>query len=93
MQMHVLDLCLQLTMAQAGDLATEDRGDLFGLADVSIQVQQALGDFFDRRPSIEDLVIAVLHLRKEQPMLTPRLLTFGFRKEGGEIGQPLLAAP
>ena len=41
-----------------------------------IQVQQALGDLLDCRPAMKDEVVAILHLREEQAVLTARLLAF-----------------
>ncbi len=41
---------------------------------------------------MEDEVVAILHLREEQPMLTPSVLAFLVRNERGERGEPLLAA-
>ena len=41
---------------------------------------------------MEDEVVAILHLREEETMLTPSLLTFFVGEEWGEGGQPLLAA-
>jgi hypothetical protein len=34
-----------------------------------------LGQFLDRRPAIENEVVAILHLSEEQTMLTAGLLT------------------
>jgi hypothetical protein len=53
--------------------AAEDGGDLLGLSDVSIQVQQSLGEFFHRRSAMEDQIVAILHLGEEQAMLTALL--------------------
>src|SRR5215470_7996404 len=91
-EIQVSDHGLQLAAIMLAHLAAEDGGDLIGLADGAIGIQEALSQSIQRSTPMEDEIVEIFHLSKEQPMLTPRLLAFGFGKEGGEIGQPLLAA-
>src|SRR5258708_26406595 len=52
------------------DPATEDDGDLVGLADCSISIKQPLPEAVQRCPATKDEIVAELDLREEQPMLT-----------------------
>src|SRR5215467_124680 len=89
-QVEIFDHRLQFTLVLFGHFAPEDRSDLVGLPDVSIQIQQPLGDFIYRCPAMEDEVVAILHLRKEKTMLASGLLAFLVRDERGERCQPFL---
>src|SRR5262244_998550 len=89
-QVEIFDHRLQFTLVLFGHFAPEDRSDLVGLPDVSIQIQQPLGDFIYRCPAMEDEVVAILHLRKEKTMLASGLLAFLVRNERGERCQPFL---
>ena len=91
-QVHVFDLGLQLAPIMLGDLATEDHGDLVGLSDRSIGIEQALAEVVQGRATMEDEVVAELDLREEQPMLAARLLSLSCGEERREARQPLLAA-
>ena len=74
------------------DPATEDDGDLVGLADCAISVKQPLPEAVQRGPAMEDEIVAELDLREKQPMLTACLLSLLRSKEGRQPRQPLLAA-
>src|SRR5258708_3388884 len=52
------------------DPATEDDGDLVGLADCSISIKQPLPEAVQRCPRTKEDIVAELDLREEQPMLT-----------------------
>jgi hypothetical protein len=91
-QVHVFDLGLQLAAMMFADPATEDHGDLVGLADRSIGIEQALPKLVQRRAAMEDEVVAELDLREEQPMLAARFLSLSRGEERGEPRQPFLAA-
>ena len=69
-----------------GDLAAKDHGDLLGLADRPIGIQQALSELIHGGAPEEDQIVAVLHLRKEQPVLAADLVTFPGGEEGSEGG-------
>ena len=43
-----------------GHFESEDRGDLLGLPDVPMQVQQPLGEFLHGCPAMQDEVVAIL---------------------------------
>src|SRR4029077_7533375 len=87
-QAHVLDLGLQLASIMLGDLATEDDGILFGLADVSSGVEQTFAEIVQRGAAAEDEVVAVLDLREEQPVLTACMFSLSCGEEGREMRQP-----
>ncbi len=91
-QIEIFDHGLQLALVLLGHFAPEDHGDLLGLADGSVQIQQSLGEFIYRGAAMEDEVVAILHLREEQPMLTSSLFAFPVCNERGERREPLLAA-
>ena len=66
----------------SADPATEDDGDLVGLADCSIGVKQPLPEVVQRCPSMKDQVVAVLDLREaadvdSPPPLAPELPELG----------------
>ena len=91
-QVHVFNLGLQLASMMSADSATEDHGDLVGLADCSIGVQQSFAELVQRRTAMKDEVVAKFDLREEQAMLTACLLSLFRSKEGCQPRQPLLAA-
>ena len=91
-QVHVFDLGLQLAAIMLADPAAEDHGDLVGLSDRAIGVEQALAEFVQRRAAPEDEVVAELDLREEQPMLAAGFLPLPGGKERREARQPFLAA-
>lgn len=91
-QVEVFDDGLQFSLILFGHFAAEDGGDLVGLPDVPIQVQQSLGEFLKGGSTMEDQVVAVLHLSEEQAMLASSLFAFLVGDERRERGQPLLTA-
>ena len=91
-QVHVFDLGLQLAPIMLADPAAEDHGDLVGLSDCAIGIEQALAEFVQCRAATEDEVVAELDLREEQPMLAAGFLPLPGGKERREARQPLLAA-
>ena len=64
-QVHVLDLGLQLAPMMFADPATEDDGDLIGLADCSSGIEQPFPEVVQRRAAAKDEVVAELDLREE----------------------------
>ena len=72
-QVHVFDLGLQLASIMLADPATEDHGELVGLPDCSIGIEQAFTEVVPCRAAMEDEVVAELDLREEQPMLAAGL--------------------
>jgi hypothetical protein len=55
---HVLDYGLQLALMALGDFAAEDGGDLVGLADGPIGVEEPLGKLVEGGATMEDQVVA-----------------------------------
>jgi hypothetical protein len=62
----------KLSLVLLGDLATEDHGDLLGLADGTIGIQQSLAELIQCGSPMEDQVVTIFNLREEEPVLTPR---------------------
>ena len=91
-QIHVFDLGLQLAPMMFADPAPEDHGDLVGLSDRSIGVEQPLAEIVQRRAAMKDEVVAELDLREEQPMLAARFRSLLCREERRQPRQPFLAA-
>jgi hypothetical protein len=91
-QVHVFDNGLQFAAILFGDPGAEDGGDLIGLADGAIGIEQTFPQPVERRAALKDEVVAEFGLRKEQPVLTACLAPFSFREERGKRGQPFLTA-
>src|SRR3984885_12694197 len=87
-QIEVLEYSLQLTAIVLGDLAAKDHGDFVGLTDGAVGVQESLPQGIEGSSAMENEIIAILDLRKEQAMLTASLSALLFRKEGSEAVQP-----
>src|ERR1700675_1157338 len=83
---------LKLPLVVLGDLATEDHGDFFRLADGTVGIQQSLAVLIQRRPTVKDQVVAIFDLCKEEPVLTARFFTFAFFEEWSQTGEPFLPA-
>jgi hypothetical protein len=58
-KVEVFDHRLQFPLVLFGHFAAEDHGDLFGLSDGSVQIQQSFSEFVDRSPAMKDGVVAV----------------------------------
>jgi hypothetical protein len=52
-----------------GDLAAEDRGNLFGLPDRSVGIQESLAELIQCGPPVKDQVVAIFYLGEEKPVL------------------------
>src|SRR5215472_1361206 len=74
----------------AGNAAAEDYGEFVRLTDGAIGIQKPLLKSIDSSATTEDEIIAVLHLRKKQPVLDAGVLSLLDREKGREAGQPLL---
>ena len=83
---------LQLSFVVFSDLATEDHGDFFRLADGAVGIQQSLAELIQCRPPVKDQVVAIFDLGEKEPVLTARFLTFAFFEEWSQTGQPFLPA-
>lgn len=91
-QIQIFDHGFQLTPILPGYPATEDGGDLVGLTNGAIGIQQTFSHRIQSGSPVEDQVVAVLDLSKEKTMLAAGVPAFCFRKERCEIRQPFLAA-
>ena len=89
-QVEIFDPCLQPALELFRHLAPKDGGDLLGLSDVPIQVQQSLGEFVNGGTAMEDEVVAILHPGEEQAMSASCLLPFLAGDKRGEGRKPLL---
>ena len=69
-KIEILDDGLKLSLVLLGDLATEDRGDLVGLADRTVGIQQSLAELIQCGPPVKDQVVTIFHLGEEEPVLT-----------------------
>src|SRR5216683_2702854 len=71
-----------------GDLAAKDHGDFVGLTDGAVGVQESLPQGIEGGSAMENEIIAILDLSKEEAMLAAGLFALLFRKEGSEAIQP-----
>lgn len=74
------------------DLAAKDDGDLVGLTDGAVGVQESIPQSIEGSSAMENEIIAILDLSKEEAMLTAGLFALLFGKEGSEAIQPLAGA-
>jgi hypothetical protein len=82
-KIEVFDHGLKLSLVVLGDLTTEDRGDLVRLADGAVGIQQSLAQLIQCGAPLKDQVVAVLHLREKEPMLTAATFAFSYRADKG----------
>lgn len=82
-QLHVLDHGLQLAPVAGGDFAAEDRRALVGLAERAVGIEQTRTQLVEGRPPRKDEVVAILHLREEEPVLAAGLPAFVLGEKRG----------
>src|SRR5580693_8734591 len=75
----------------AGDAAAEDQSEFVRLTDGAIGVEEPLLEGIDGGATMEDEIVADLHLGKKQAVLNAGLLSLLGSEKGREAGQPLLA--
>ena len=68
------------------DLATEDRGDLVGLADRPVGIQQSLPELIQCGPAVKNEVVTILDLGEEEPVLAAATFAFAVFEERGQTG-------
>ena len=68
-QIEVFDDGLKLSLVELGDLAAEDGGDLAGLADGAVGIQESLVQLIQCSAPVKDEVVAILDLREKEPVL------------------------
>ena len=91
-QIEVFNDGLKLTGIARGDLAAEDDGELVGLANSPVGIQQPFAQLVQGGTPPEDEIVAVLDLGEEQAVLAAGLFAFFLGEERRQIGQPLLSA-
>ncbi|HEX8711459.1 MAG TPA: hypothetical protein VF730_06265, partial [Terracidiphilus sp.] len=82
-QIEVLEHGLQLSAVSLSNFAAENDRDLVRLANGAVGIQQSLAQFIQCSSAMEDEVIAILDLGKEEAMLTTGLCALFFGEEGG----------
>jgi hypothetical protein len=85
-KLQILDDGLKLSLVLLCDLATEDHGNLVGLADGTISVEQSLAELIQCGSPMEDQVVTIFYLGKEEPVLTARFFALAFFKEWSQTG-------
>jgi hypothetical protein len=91
-EIQILDHRLQLAAIAFRDLAAEDHRDLGGLADGAVGIQQPRAQLIEGGPAMEDEVVAVLDLGKEEAVSAAGMGALLVGEERGEAGEPLLPA-
>lgn len=89
-QIQILHDGLELAAMKPRDAATEDEGKFVGLTNGAVGVQESLLEGIDGSATMEDEIVAVLYLRKKQPVLNTGVLSFFGSEKGREAGQPFL---
>ena len=77
---------MQFALVIFGDLAAEDGGDLAGLADGAVGIQESLVQLIQRSAPVKDQVVAILHLREKEPVLTAASFAFAFFEKRSQAG-------
>ena len=85
-KLQILDDGLKLSLVLLGDLATEDHGDLLGLTDSAIGIQQSLAELIQRGSPMKDQIVTIFDLGEEEPVLTAGFLALAFFKEWSQTG-------
>ena len=88
-QRQVLQYDVQFSSVTLGDLTAEDKGDLIGLTDGAVGIQQALAQGIEGGTAVEDEGVTILDLGKEETMLTSGLFALTLGEEGGESIEPI----
>ena len=75
-KMDIFDYGLQLSLVMPGDPKTEDGGDLVGIADGAVAIQQSVAQLIQRSAALKDQVVAIFDLGEKKPMLTTAISAF-----------------
>src|SRR5437867_12710179 len=70
-KVHIFDDGLPFAVVILRNRAAENDGEFMGLANGSIGVQQSFPDAIQGRTASKDHVVAILRLRKKQPVINP----------------------
>ena len=84
--MEIFDDDLELSLVVLGDPAIKDRGDLVGLADGAVGIQQSLTQFIQCGAPVKDQVVTIFDLGEKEPMLTAATFAFAFFEERSQTG-------
>src|SRR5271169_2695732 len=90
-EIEVLEYGLQLSAILFRDLTTKDDGDLVGLPDGAVGIEKSLAQFIEGSAAMENEVVAILDLGKEEAMLATGWFALLFGEEGSEAVEPLPA--
>jgi hypothetical protein len=85
-QIEVFNDSLKLSLVVLGHLTAEDGGDLAGLADGAVGIQESLVQLIQCGAPVKDEVVAILHLGEKEPVLTAATFAFAFFEEGSQAG-------
>ena len=85
-QIEVFNDGLKLSLVVLGDLATENGGDLAGLADGAVGVQQSLVQLIQCGAPVKDQLVTIFDLGEKEPVLTAASFAFAFLEEGSQAG-------
>ena len=85
-QLEVFDDGLKLSLVELGDLTAEDGGDLAGLADGAVGIQESLAQTIQCGAPEKDEVVAILHLGEKEPVLTAASFAFALFEERSQAG-------
>ena len=85
-KIDIFDDGLKLSLVVLGDLSAEDGGDLAGLADRAIGIQESLVQLIQFCAPVKDQVVTILDLGEKEPVLTAATFAFTFFEEGSQAG-------
>jgi hypothetical protein len=91
-KMDIFDHGLKLSLVVLGDLATEDDGNLVGLTDHSVGIQESVAQLIECGPAVKNEVVAKLHLGEEEPVLAAATFAFALFEERSQTGRLFLPA-
>jgi hypothetical protein len=91
-KIDILDDRLQFAFVMLSYFAAKDRRDLVWLTDGPVGVEQAFAQLVECHAAMKDQVVAIFHLREEEPMLASSLFAFAVFEKRRETRQPFLPA-
>src|SRR5687768_4821665 len=91
-KMEIFDCGLKLALVKLRNSTAKYDTELVRASDGAVDIEQPVAQSIESSPASKDEVVTILGLRKEKPMLATGFAALCFRKEGSEVGEPLLAA-
>ena len=85
-QIEVFNDGLKLYLVVLCDLAAENGGDLAGLADGAVGIQQSLVEAIECGAPMKDQVVTIFDLGEKEPVLTAASFAFAFFEERSQAG-------